>query len=141
MQWRRDDGFFVTDDPELVDVERVHVWLCNESYWAAGRPLAVVRRSIEGSITLGCYAPDNSQVGLCRWVTDSATFGWLCDVFVDTGYRGKGLGVFLVESALAHPAVEDPRLLLLATRDAQGLYGRFGFVDSGGRWMEKRNSQ
>ncbi|MGO9342047.1 MAG: GNAT family N-acetyltransferase [Acidimicrobiales bacterium] len=131
----------MTDDSDLVDVQRVHAWLSDESYWAAGRPLEVVRRSLEGSITLGCYAPDRSQVGVCRWVTDRATFGWLCDVFVDTGHRGKGLGVFLVGSAMAHPAVEGLRLLLLGTRDAHDLYSRFGFVAFGDRWMEKRNSQ
>jgi len=117
------NGFFVSDDQDLLDVERVHAWLSSESYWAAGRPLEVVRRSIEGSITLGCYSSESTQVGICRWVTDGATFGWLCDVFVDSGNRGRGLGVFLVESALAHPAVKGLRLLLLGTRDAQGLYG------------------
>ena len=139
VQWRRDDGYFVSDDRDLVDVDRVHGWLANESYWASGRPLEVVRRSIEGSITLGCYAPDGNQAGICRWVTDCATFGWLCDVFVDVGQRGQGLGVFLVESAVQHPAVQGLRLLLLGTRDAQGLYSRFGFVTATGNWMEKRS--
>jgi GNAT superfamily N-acetyltransferase len=139
MQWQGTDGFFVSDDPDLLDVDRVHTWLSSESYWAAGRPLEVVRRSIEGSITLGCYSSGNTQVGVCRWVTDGATFGWLCDVFVDSGNRGRGLGVFLVESALSHPAVKGLRLLLLGTRDAQDLYSRFGFVAATGNWMEKRS--
>ena len=140
MQWQGADGYFVSDDPNLVDVDRVHAWLSNESYWADGRPMEVVRRSIEGSITLGCYAPDGTQVGVCRWVTDCATFGWLCDVFIDADQRGRGLGVFLVESAMAHPAVQGLRLLLLGTRDAQGLYSRFGFVTSTRNWMELRAS-
>ena len=140
MERQGTDGFFVSDDPNLLDVERVHAWLSTESYWAAGRPLEVVRRSIEGSITFGCYSSENSQVGVCRWVTDGATFGWLCDVFVDSGNRGRGLGVLLVESALSHPAVKGLRLLLLGTRDAQGLYSRFGFVPATGNWMEKRSS-
>jgi predicted GNAT family N-acyltransferase len=140
MQWDRGDGYFVSDDGNLVDVDRVHDWLSNESYWASGRPIEVVRRSIEQSITLGCYEPGGNQIGVCRWVTDCATFGWLCDVFVDNGQRGRGLGVFLVQSALAHPAVQGLRLLLLGTRDAQDLYSRFGFVTSTGNWMEKRSS-
>jgi GNAT superfamily N-acetyltransferase len=140
MQWDRADGYFVSDDRNLVDVYRVHRWLADESYWARGRPLEVVRRSVEGSITLGCYAVDGNQVGVCRWVTDRATFGWLCDVFVDSGHRGRGLGVFLVDSAMAHPAVQGLRLLLLGTRDAQDLYSRFGFVSSSRNWMEKREN-
>jgi GNAT superfamily N-acetyltransferase len=139
VQWRRDDGYFVSDDRGLLDVDRVHAWLSNESYWANGRPVEVVRRSIEGSITLGCYAPDGGQAGFCRWVTDSATFGWLCDVFVDADQRGQGLGIFLVESAMDHPAVQGLRLLLLGTRDAQGLYSRFGFATATSNWMEKRS--
>jgi GNAT superfamily N-acetyltransferase len=138
-EWHRADGYFVSDDRDLVDVDRVHAWLSDGSYWAAGRPIEVVRRSIDGSITLGCYASDGEQVGVCRWVTDSATFGWLCDVFVDTGQRGNGLGIFLVQSAMAHPAVRGLRLLLLGTRDAHGLYSRFGFVTSEANWMELRS--
>ncbi len=139
MQWNGADGYFVSDDRNLVDVDLVHAWLSKESYWATGRPIEVVRRSIDGSVTLGCYASNGEQVAVCRWVTDSATFAWLCDVFVDSDERGKGLGVFLVESAMAHPAVQGLRLLLLGTRDAQGLYSRFGFAPSAGNWMEVRS--
>jgi len=140
VEWRRDDGHRVTDDPQLLDLDRIHHWLCEESYWATGRSMEAVRQSVEGSITLGCYAPDGTQVAVCRWVTDTATFGWLCDVFVDRNCRGQGLGKFLVSSAMAHPAVQDVPLLVLGTRDAQGLYGRFGFVSISepGRWMERR---
>jgi GNAT superfamily N-acetyltransferase len=140
MEWRRDDGHFVSDDRQLVDLGRVHRWLSHESYWAAGRPFEVVARSVDNSVTIGCYTPERVQVGVCRWVTDSATFGWLCDVFVDSAYRGSGLGVFLVESAMAHPSVEGLRLLLLGTRDAHGLYSRFGFVNPKATFMEIRRS-
>jgi GNAT superfamily N-acetyltransferase len=64
---------------------------------------------------------------VCRWITDTATFAWLCDVFVDAGYRGEGVGVFLVGAAMEHPAVAGLRLLL-GTRDAHPLYHRFGFT-------------
>ena len=140
MEWRRDDGHFVSDDPQLVDLERVHRWLSDESYWAAGRPFEVVaefRRELGDTRLL--YAAGLRRSAFCRWVTDSATFGWLCDVFVDSDHRGSGLGVFLVESAMAHPAVEGLRLLLLGTRDAHGLYSRFGFVPPRRRsWNDDR---
>jgi GNAT superfamily N-acetyltransferase len=138
MEWRRPDGYWVSDDPGLVDLDKVHRWLSAESYWAEGRPFEVVRRSVECSLTLGCYEPDGVQVGVCRWVTDGATFGWLCDVFVDTAHRGSGLGSFLVGSAVEHPQVRDLRLLLLATRDAHALYERFGFVSPTVSFMERR---
>ena len=140
MEWRRDDGYRVTDDRQFLDFDRIHHWLSEESYWAMGRSMEVVRRSVEGSIPLGCYADDGTQVAVCRWVTDSATFGWLCDVFVDRSRRGQGLGKFLVSSATAHPAVQGVPLLVLGTRDAQHLYSQFGFVPipEPGRWMERR---
>jgi GNAT superfamily N-acetyltransferase len=138
MELRRDDGYLVTDDRQTLDVVRIHRWLSDESYWAAGRTIDLVRRSIEGSVVLGCYSPEGAQVGFCRWVTDRATFAWLCDVFVDTGHRGKGIGVFLVGAAVAHPDVVDLRLQLLATRDAQGLYHQFGFVEPTTNFMERR---
>jgi len=100
----------------------------------------VVEKSIERSIPLGCFSPEHVQVAFARWVTDGATFGWLCDVFVESRSRGQGLGRFLVRCAVQHPEVQSVRLLLLATRDAHDLYRSVGFevVSEPGRWMELR---
>jgi GNAT superfamily N-acetyltransferase len=138
MDWRRDDGYWVSDDQDHLDLDRVHKWLSEETYWALGRSVERVRRSVECSIALGCYTPQGEQVGICRWVTDTATFAWLCDVFVDTAHRGDGLGVFLVKSAMDHPDVQGIRLLLLGTRDAHDLYRRFGFGAASENLMELR---
>jgi GNAT superfamily N-acetyltransferase len=139
MQRQREDGYLVSDEKDLLDLDRIHKWLSDESYWAAGRSMELIERSIEHSVAIGCYGPESTQVAFCRWVTDAATFAWLCDVYVDSDYRGKGLGTFLVESALAHPDVQGVRLLLLATRDAHGLYSKFGFVPGNASWMELRS--
>ena len=140
MRWTGPDGYWVSDDRDLVDVARVHLWLSTLSYWAEGRPYDVVARSIAESLVLGLYRPDDIQVGFCRWVTDYSTFAWLGDVFVDPEVRGGGLGKFLVQTATDHPAVRDVRLQLLGTRDAHGLYRRYGFesVREPQRWMERR---
>jgi GNAT superfamily N-acetyltransferase len=140
MELVRPDGFLVTDDRSKIDIARVHRWLSEESYWATGSSLDVVTRSIQGSISLGCFAPDGEQVGITRLITDGAVFALISDVFVDSNFRGRGLGKFLVETAVGHPEVKDVRRMLLATSDAHELYGRFGFtaLSSPGRWMEKR---
>jgi GNAT superfamily N-acetyltransferase len=137
VEHRRDDGYVVSDDPGRLDVALVHRWLSEESYWAIGRPYEVVAKAFEHSIVLGCYDPGGTQVGCCRWVTDQATFAWLCDVFVERSERGKGLGVLLIEAATAHSAVDGLRAQFLGTRDAQGLYERFGFarLDDPEHWM------
>jgi len=140
MRWPGPDGYWASDEADLVDVARVHHWLCDQSYWAEGRSYDVTVRSLAGSLTVGLYGADGDQVGVCRFVTDGATFAWLCDVFVDPAVRGGGLGTFLVATAVAHPAVAGLRLVL-GTRDAHELYRRFGFEELAApeRWMERRS--
>jgi GNAT superfamily N-acetyltransferase len=123
---RRGD-FLISTDPGLLDVPLIHDFLANRSYWAMGRPLEVVRRALENSLCFGLYE-QGRQVGLARLVTDRATFGWLCDVFVLEDNRGRGLAKWLIECVLGHPAVQGLRRVLLGTRDAHGLYERYGFT-------------
>jgi GNAT superfamily N-acetyltransferase len=122
---RRGD-FLVSTDPALLDLPLLHDFLANRSYWAAGRPLEVVRRAVEGSLCFGLYE-QGRQVGFARVVTDKATFAWLCDVFVLETYRGRGLSKWLIECVMGHPALQGLGRFLLGTRDAHGLYGRHGF--------------
>ncbi len=140
MRWDAPGGDWVSDDRSLIDVALVHHWLSRLSYWAQGRSLELVARSVEHSLCLGLYDAGGRQLGVCRWVTDYATFAWLCDVFVDPDARGGGRGTFLVATAASHPAVAGLRLQLLGTRDAHTLYQRFGFVEvpDPERLMERR---
>ncbi|MBM3879853.1 MAG: GNAT family N-acetyltransferase [Verrucomicrobia bacterium] len=117
--------FVVSTDPAQLDVDAVHAFL-SETYWAKGVSRQLVARSLEGSLAFGLYH-DGRQIGLARVITDRATFGYLADVYVLEGYRGRGLGKWLIECILDHPELRSCRRLLLATRDAQGLYNRFGF--------------
>jgi GNAT superfamily N-acetyltransferase len=126
-EWKGPTGHRVSDDPSLIDVEYVHHWLSTQSYWAKDRPRDVTERAIAGSLNLGLFAADGTQVGFCRWVTDGATFAWLCDVFIGPAHRGHGLGIFLVKVATEHPKVRGLRLLL-GTGDAHDLYAKFGFA-------------
>ena len=128
------DGYEISDDPARVDVDAVWSFL-RGAYWSPNVPRDVVERSIAGSLTLGMYAPDGGQAGLARAVTDGATFAWIADVFVLDEHRGRGLGVWLVETLLAHPRMQGLRMVTLNTLDAHGLYERFGFVRQGERRM------
>jgi GNAT superfamily N-acetyltransferase len=137
MRWNGPDGFWASDEADLVDVAWVHDWLSNNAYWALRRPFDVVARSIANSLVLGVYSPEARQVGFARFVTDRATFAWLCDVFVDSHRQHAGLGSFLVETAIAHPEVADMRIVLAAAPE-RTLYRRQGFVTlpKPERWME-----
>jgi GNAT superfamily N-acetyltransferase len=132
------NGYWASDDPGLIDVDRVHEWMSQESYWAQGRTREVMARAIDHSLSLGLYAPDGTQAGYARLVTDWATFAWLCDVFVDTAHRGQGLGSFLVAQAVGHPDVADIRQVLMA-EPGRTIYRRLGYGDlrSPERWMER----
>jgi GNAT superfamily N-acetyltransferase len=137
-EWTRGE-YTISCGRARLDLEVVHRYISEESYWGRGRALEVVRRSIENSLPFGVYR-GAEQVGFARVVTDYATFAWLADVFVFDAERGRGLGLWLVETVIAHPELSGVRRWLLATHDAQELYRRFGFrdlKDSPLGWMEK----
>ena len=135
MEWRRGDDTISTD-PERLDRAAVHAFLSG-SYWAKGIPREVVDRSIEGALCFGVYA-GGGQVGFARVITDRATFAYLADVFVLESHRGRGLAEWLMEAVMAHPDLQKLRRWILMTRDANGLYRKFGFreIADPGRCME-----
>ena len=129
----------ISIDPDELDVDWIHAALSERAYWALGRSRDVVERSIRNSICLGAFDGDR-QVGFARVVTDQATFAWVCDVFVDEGWRGRGVGALLIEAIVADPRLEGVRMVL-ATRDAGDLYrehGDFRPLANPERWMERR---
>jgi GNAT superfamily N-acetyltransferase len=138
MRWTGPAGYWASDDPSLLDVPRIHAWVANESYWAKGRSYDVMKLAIEHSLVLGLYSADGAQAGFARQVTDYATFAWLCDVFVGTAHRGRGLGTFLVATAAGHPSLAGVRQLLMA-EPGRSLYRRHGFGDllRPERWLER----
>jgi GNAT superfamily N-acetyltransferase len=137
--WRRGE-YLISTDRSLLDLGVVHGYL-SASYWAAGVPEEVVRRSIENSLNFGVYR-DAEQVGFARVVTDHATFAYLADVFVLEAHRGRGLGKWLVEVVLSHPDLQELRRWMLATRDAHELYRKYGFAELGrpGIFMERKDA-
>lgn len=117
----------------------MHRWLSTDAYWALGRPRDVMAKAVAGSLNYGLFRPvDGQQVGFARAVTDHATFGWLCDVYVDRAERGAGLGGWLVGAVRDDLWARGVRRLLLATADAHGVYARLGFtpLTDPDRWME-----
>ncbi|MEO6392642.1 MAG: GNAT family N-acetyltransferase [Pyrinomonadaceae bacterium] len=137
QEWKR-GAFTISDDPARLDLPLIHQFISTQSYWGVGRPIEVVKKSIDGSVPFGVYKGDE-MVGFARVVTDGATFGWIADVFVQPSERGQGLSKWLMEVMLDHPDLQGFRRWVLATKDAQGLYRKFGFEElkRPERWMER----
>jgi ribosomal protein S18 acetylase RimI-like enzyme len=121
----------ISTDPARLDVTAIHAYL-TRSYWSPGIPIEVVERALRQSLCFGVYeSAGGAQVGLARVVTDYATFAYLCDVYVLEEHRGHGLGKRMMRELMAHPALSGARRVMLATRDAHGLYAGFGFLEAG----------
>ena len=135
MEWTKED-FSISTDKSKIDVHHVHRFL-SSSYWAENIPFEVVQRSVDGSLCFGVYHIEK-QIGLARVITDEATFAYLCDVFIEEAYRGKGLSKWLMEVILAYPGLQGLRRFMLATKDAHNLYRQFGFIELTftDRWMQ-----
>ena len=123
-EWRRGD-LWISTDRRRLDVDAVHAFLAS-SYWAAGMPRADLERAIENSLSFGLYDKER-LVGFARVITDLSTYAYLSDVFVMATHRGQGLSKWMMECIMAHPDLQRLRRFALFTRDAQGLYERYGF--------------
>ena len=126
MEWQQ-KNFLISTDKSKLNIHYIHQFLSNESYWAAGIPYAIVETSIANSFCFGIYDGEK-QIGFARIITDEATFGYLADVFVDTAYRGRGLGKWLMAIISDLPFRKLLRNFMLGTKDAHQLYEQFGFT-------------
>ena len=124
----RPDGFEISDEAGRLDLALIHGFLSTETYWATGRTLETVARSIANSLCLGVYDPFGAQVGFGRMVTDRTTTAHLTDVFILPARRGLGLGKALVGAMLGHPDLTTVRRWTLSTLDAHAIYAAYGFT-------------
>ncbi len=125
---KRPDGFEISDVTARLDLPFVHGFLSEYTYWATGRTLETVARSVANSVCLGVYDPSGAQVGFGRMVTDRTTTAHLTDVFISSGHRGLGLGKALVGAMLSHPDLVTVRRWTLSTMDAHAIYAAYGFT-------------
>jgi GNAT superfamily N-acetyltransferase len=126
VEYRREE-FLISTSRERLSLDLVHGFLTN-CYWAKGIPREVVARSIEHALCFGIYDGQGVQVGFARVISDFATIAYLGDVFVLETHRGRGLGKWLMECIVQHPALQNLRRWILTTRDAHELYSQVGFA-------------
>lgn len=120
------NDILISTDKALLNTEVIYNFL-NSSYWAQGRTLQVIKKSIRNSLCFGVYLY-GQQIGFARVITDYATFAYLADVFILEEYRGNGFSKKLLKYILSHPDLQNMKRWMLATRDAHNLYRKFGFT-------------
>ena len=127
MEYTRETGeYALSTDKTRLDMVALHHFLSVESYWAKGIPLATVERAVAHSLCFGLYYR-GTFAGFARIISDMTSFAYLCDVFVLPEHRGRGLSKWMMQCILEHPDLQGLRRMMLATRDAHGLYAQFGF--------------
>ncbi|MEO8433285.1 MAG: GNAT family N-acetyltransferase [Pyrinomonadaceae bacterium] len=136
-EWKR-DAYVISDERGRLDITVIHRFLSTESYWASGRSVETVQRTIANSLPFGLYR-GSEQIGFARVVTDYATFAWLADVFVLKEFRRLGLAKWLIDTVVSHPELQGLRRWVLGTRDAHNLYRWSGFAEpkTPEFWMER----
>jgi GNAT superfamily N-acetyltransferase len=136
-EWQNGE-FTINTDRNRLQIDAIHKYLTEESYWARERTRGQTERAIKNSLPFGVYKGEN-LIGFARVVSDFATFAYLGDVFILEEYRGKGLSKWLMDVIISHPDLQGLRRWILATRDAHTLYEKFGFdgLRFPERWMEK----
>jgi N-acetylglutamate synthase-like GNAT family acetyltransferase len=124
--YQRLTTYRISSDHHELNIPLIHDFI-SHSYWGEGIPRAIVEKAIKNSLCFGVFAASGEQVGFARVITDRATFAYLADVFILEPHRGKGLSKQLMQHIALHPDLQGLRRMMLATRDAHGLYAACGF--------------
>jgi len=130
------DGFELDDAKGRVDLDEVHRFISEESYWAKGRPREVQDRLVADAARIVGLYHDGRQIGFCRAATDGVSFVYLADVYVLPEFRGRGLGEEVVREMVEAGPYAD-RKWLLHTQDAHSLYKKLGFEAASYKVMER----
>ncbi len=133
IQTSQRDEFLISTDASKLNIEFIHDFLSNRSYWAKGISKERVIRLVQYSFCFGVYDVKDgkeSQVGFARAVTDFTTCAYISDLFILESYRGRGLGKWLVACMIGSPDLQGLRKWMLHTSTAHTLYTRFGFQPS-----------
>ncbi len=117
----------ISTDNTKLQIDLIHRFL-TETYWAKGRSINEVKKSVENSLCFGVYI-DDEQIGFARIVTDYTVFAYLMDVFILPKYRGKGYSKQLMKVMIEDPKLKACKVWMLKTSDSHELYKQFDFTE------------
>ncbi len=127
----------IDDDPARVDRDAVWSFLSG-AYWNGTRSRADLERQLDGAwrVVAAYDTATGALHGFARALSDGVSTAYLADVFVLPEARGSGLGAAVVTAMIDDGPGAQLRWLL-HTRDAHGLYARFGFAPPDDRLLER----
>ena len=117
----------ISTDKSRLDIGVIHQFLTN-IYWAKGKTIEEVIRSIDNSLNFGVYL-NNEQIGFARVCTDYTDVVYLMDLFVLPEHRGRGYAKQLIKVIVEEPSLKACKVWLLKTKDAHELYKKFSFTE------------
>ena len=117
----------ISTDKDKLQIDMIHQFL-TETYWAKGRTLDEVKKTIEHCLCFGVYLKEK-QIGFARIATDYTVFAYLMDVFIFPEYRGKGYSKQLMKAINEAPELHSCKVWMLKTSDAHNLYKQFGYSE------------
>ena len=120
--------YFLSFDKDILNLPLIYDFLIHESYWSLELEFQTMKNYIDHSLCVGLYHNTEGQIGFARVITDYETMGYLSDVFVLKPYRGQGLGKWILDTLMKYPKLKKIRRFMLATKDAHGLYEKYGFT-------------
>ena len=77
-----DEGYQIITGRKAFDVPSLQP-LYAQMYWANTRPAEIIEKSLDHSLLYGVKM-NGKIVAFSRWVTDYATYAYLCDVIVES---------------------------------------------------------
>jgi GNAT superfamily N-acetyltransferase len=136
------EKILISKDKSILQLDKIHLYLSQEAYWCKNIPREVLAKAIENSLCFGAYV-ENSQIGFTRVMTDYATFAWICDVYVENEFHGRGIGKKMIAAVMEELSPLRLRRVALTTKDAHHLYEKFGFklTATPEYWMEIKNNE
>ncbi|OFX21042.1 MAG: GNAT family N-acetyltransferase [Bacteroidetes bacterium GWA2_31_9] len=132
--------YLISTDKSMLNLNVIHDFIANKSYWGKNIPFETVKTSVENSLNFGLYHK-KKLIGNARVISDFSTIAYLGDVFVLEEFRGQGLSKWLIETVVSHPNLQGLRRWILLTSDAHELYKKYGWkiVEKPENWLEKHN--
>ncbi len=117
----------ISTDKNRLQISTIHAFLTG-SYWAKGRTIEEVKKSIDHSLCFGVYV-DDEQIGFARVCTDYTILAYLMDVFILPKFRGLGYAKMLMKVIIDEPQLQKCHTWMLKTNDAHSLYEQFDFTE------------